>query len=114
MRSPTSGACSTLFASEDQKEGMAAFSRSGRPDFRGRWALGNPDRPVGGLAVRAPTGVDLRPLGRDDFPWRSPWRARCTRSAPMTMTTYRAAFDALVDASTRRRSWPSPTASRPA
>jgi GNAT superfamily N-acetyltransferase len=29
--------------------------------------LGNPDRPVGGLAVPRPNGVDLRPLGRDDF-----------------------------------------------
>ena len=30
-------------------------------------ALGNPDRPVGGLAVRPPVGVELRPLARDDF-----------------------------------------------
>jgi ribosomal protein S18 acetylase RimI-like enzyme len=29
--------------------------------------LGNPDRPVGGLAVPRPNGVDLRPVGRDDF-----------------------------------------------
>lgn len=29
--------------------------------------LGNPDRPVGGLAVPRPDGVELRPLGRDDF-----------------------------------------------
>lgn len=29
--------------------------------------LGNPDRPVGGLAVRRPEGVEMRPLGRDDF-----------------------------------------------
>jgi GNAT superfamily N-acetyltransferase len=29
--------------------------------------LGNPDRPVGGLAVPRPDGVDLRPLGRADF-----------------------------------------------
>jgi ribosomal protein S18 acetylase RimI-like enzyme len=29
--------------------------------------LGNPDRPVGGLAVPTPTGIELRPLGRDDF-----------------------------------------------
>jgi GNAT superfamily N-acetyltransferase len=27
--------------------------------------LGNPDRPVGGLAVRTPPGVELVPLGRD-------------------------------------------------
>ena len=29
--------------------------------------LGNPDRPVGGLAVPRPTGVEIRPLGREDF-----------------------------------------------
>jgi len=29
--------------------------------------LGNPERAVGGLAVPLPSGVDLRPLGRDDF-----------------------------------------------
>lgn len=30
-------------------------------------SLGNPERPVGGLAVRAPAGVELRPLGRADL-----------------------------------------------
>lgn len=29
--------------------------------------LGNPDRPVGGLSVPRPSGVELRPLGREDF-----------------------------------------------
>jgi GNAT superfamily N-acetyltransferase len=29
--------------------------------------LGNPDRPIGGIAVRPPEGVELRPLGRDDL-----------------------------------------------
>jgi len=29
--------------------------------------LGNPERPVGGLAVPVPAGVELRPLSRDDF-----------------------------------------------
>lgn len=29
--------------------------------------LDNPDRAVGGLAVRRPAGVELRPLGRDDI-----------------------------------------------
>src|SRR6188768_3498874 len=33
----------------------------------GRVTLGNPDRPVGGLAVPRPAGVELRPFGRDDF-----------------------------------------------
>jgi GNAT superfamily N-acetyltransferase len=30
--------------------------------------LGNPDRPIGGLAVRTPPGVELLPLGRDHLP----------------------------------------------
>lgn len=30
-------------------------------------SLGNPERAVGGLAVRAPAGVELRPLGRSDL-----------------------------------------------
>jgi ribosomal protein S18 acetylase RimI-like enzyme len=29
--------------------------------------LGNPDRPVGGLSSPRPEGVEIRPLGRDDF-----------------------------------------------
>jgi GNAT superfamily N-acetyltransferase len=59
-------------------------------------SLGNPDRPVGGLAVPRPAGVELRPLSRDDFltaltllrelyalPWTDP-------------QPHRAAYDALV------------------
>jgi GNAT superfamily N-acetyltransferase len=30
-------------------------------------SLGNPERPVGGLAVRAPAGVELRPMARSDL-----------------------------------------------
>ena len=30
-------------------------------------SLGNPDHPVGGLSVPRPSGVELRPMGRDDF-----------------------------------------------
>jgi GNAT superfamily N-acetyltransferase len=30
-------------------------------------SLGNPDRPVGGLSVPRPPGVEIRPLGREDF-----------------------------------------------
>ena len=30
--------------------------------------LGNPDRPVGGLSVPRPAGVEIRPLAREDFP----------------------------------------------
>lgn len=29
--------------------------------------LGGPERPIGGLAVRAPSGIELRPAGRDDL-----------------------------------------------
>ncbi|MDP9243538.1 MAG: GNAT family N-acetyltransferase [Chloroflexota bacterium] len=29
--------------------------------------LGNPERAIGGLAVARPAGIELRPLGRDDF-----------------------------------------------
>jgi GNAT superfamily N-acetyltransferase len=29
--------------------------------------LNDPDRPVGGLAVQRPAGVEIRPLGRDDY-----------------------------------------------
>ncbi|HEX2195233.1 MAG TPA: GNAT family N-acetyltransferase [Candidatus Limnocylindria bacterium] len=30
-------------------------------------SLGNPERPVGALAVRTPAGIELRPTGRDDL-----------------------------------------------
>jgi GNAT superfamily N-acetyltransferase len=30
-------------------------------------SLGNPERPVGGIAVHPPAGVELRPLGREDL-----------------------------------------------
>jgi GNAT superfamily N-acetyltransferase len=30
-------------------------------------SLGNPERPIGGLAIHAPTGVELRPMGRTDL-----------------------------------------------
>src|SRR5919108_2855378 len=29
--------------------------------------LDNPERPIGGLAVRPPAGIELRPLGREDL-----------------------------------------------
>ncbi len=37
------------------------------PRLHGPMSLENPERPVGGLAVRAPSGVELRPIGRDDL-----------------------------------------------
>ena len=45
-------------------------------------ALGNPDRPVGGLAVRPPAGVELRPLGRDDFDLAARLLLELHRGAP--------------------------------
>ena len=47
--------------------GAAASSSSPALALRGAVSLGNPDRPIGGLAVPRPMGVELRPLGRDDF-----------------------------------------------
>lgn len=60
-------------------------------------SLGNPDQPVGGLAVRTPPGVELRPLGRDDFPValdmaREMYGLRHDDSPPS-----RSWFDALVN-----------------
>ena len=60
-------------------------------------SLGNPDQPVGGLAVRTPPGVELRPLGRDDFPValdmaREMYGLRRDDSPPS-----RSWFDALVN-----------------
>ena len=59
--------------------------------------LGNPDRPVGGIAVKPPDGVDLRPLGRDDFV-DALVLARELYSLPDTdPEPYRAGFGALVN-----------------
>ena len=59
--------------------------------------LGNPDHPVGGLAVPLPPGVELRPLARDDFEValelaRELYRLPLTDPAP-----FRAAYDAMVN-----------------
>src|SRR5918999_2461158 len=69
-RSPTSGASSTCsLPARTRRRVWPPSSRSARPTSRADrpMALGNPDRPVGGLAVRPPVGVELRPLARDDF-----------------------------------------------
>jgi GNAT superfamily N-acetyltransferase len=59
--------------------------------------LGNPDRPVGGIAVKPPDGVELRPVGRDDFAdalalVRELYGLEGTDPEP-----HRATFDALVN-----------------
>jgi GNAT superfamily N-acetyltransferase len=59
--------------------------------------LGNPDRPVGGLAVIPPAGVELRPVGRSDLADA----LRLVRGLYGLEETdpelHRAAFDALVN-----------------
>src|SRR5918992_4090142 len=70
MRWRTNGASSTSSSPPRiRRRGWPPSSRSALPTSRAadRVSLGNPDRPVGGLAVPRPDGVDLRPLGRDDF-----------------------------------------------
>ena len=60
-------------------------------------SLGNPDHPVGGLAVPRPDGVDLRPLGRDDFTDALALaRELYGLDADSDPEPYRAAYDALV------------------
>ena len=77
-------------------------------------SLGNPDQPVGGLAVRTPPGVELRPLGRDDFADGARHGARDVRPARLTIHHHRAAGSTRSSTRpTRRRSSPWPTASRP-
>jgi GNAT superfamily N-acetyltransferase len=61
-------------------------------------SLGNPERPVGGLAVRAPAGVELRPLGRSDLAG-AVRLARAQRALPERrgVSALAARFDALLD-----------------
>ena len=59
--------------------------------------LGNPDRPVGGLSVPRPEGVEIRPLARDDFAdalalARELYGLRDTDPEP-----HRAAYESLVN-----------------
>ncbi len=59
-------------------------------------SLGNPDRPVGGLAVPRPAGVELQPLGRADFT-DALAMARELYALPQTdPEPHRAAYEALV------------------
>src|SRR5918999_958703 len=70
MRWPMSAVSSTCsLPPRTRRRGWPPSSRSASRSSRAAdlVSLGNPDRPVGGLAVPRPDGVDLRPLGRDDF-----------------------------------------------
>jgi GNAT superfamily N-acetyltransferase len=55
--------------------------------------LGNPDRPIGGLAVRTPPGVDLVPLGRDDL------------GAAIALARRARGLDRLDELDAQRRRW---------
>ena len=63
-------------------------------------SLGNPERPVGGLAVRAPAGVELWPVGRSDLA-DAVRLARAQRGLPETADL--AALTARFDAGQRGR-----------
>jgi len=58
--------------------------------------LGNPERPVGGLAVARPSGVELRPLGRDDFELALALIRELYDLPHTDSATHRARFDALI------------------
>jgi ribosomal protein S18 acetylase RimI-like enzyme len=60
--------------------------------------IGNPDRPVGGLAVPTPAGVELRPLGRDDFTDALALaRELYALDARADIEPHRAAYESLVN-----------------
>jgi GNAT superfamily N-acetyltransferase len=59
--------------------------------------LGNPDRPVGGLSVPRPAGVEIRPLGRDDFADALALVRELYGLADGDSEPYRPAYDALVN-----------------
>ena len=60
-------------------------------------ALGNPDRPIGGLAVPPPTGVELRPAGRDDFADALSLVRELYGMPDSEPEPHRAAYEALVN-----------------
>jgi len=47
-------------------------------------SLGDPERPVGGLAVRPPAGVELRPIGRSDLADAVRLARECRGLPPLT------------------------------
>lgn len=59
--------------------------------------LGNPDHAVGGLAVPHPAGVELRPLGRDDFNDALALAREVHGLADADPEPHRARYEALVN-----------------
>lgn len=59
--------------------------------------LGNPDRPVGGLAVPLPPGVDLRPMARADFDVALRFARTMYGLPDDDPEPYRGAFEAMVN-----------------
>ena len=59
--------------------------------------LGNPDRPVGGLSSPRPEGVEIRPLGREDFADALALARELYGLADGDPEPHRAAYDALVN-----------------
>ena len=59
--------------------------------------LGNPDRPVGGLSVPRPEGVEIRPLGRDDLPDALALVRELYALPDADPERHRATYDALVN-----------------
>ena len=59
--------------------------------------LGNPDRPVGGLSVPRPDGVEIRPLGRDDLSAALGLARELYGLPDADPEPHRPAFDALVN-----------------
>lgn len=60
-------------------------------------SLGNPDRPVGGLAVPRPPGVELAPLGRDDLAAAFDLVSELYGLPPADPSMHRERFDRLVN-----------------
>ena len=58
--------------------------------------LGNPDRPVGGLSVPRPAGVEIRPLGREDFADALRLARELYGLPDADPEPYRAMFEALI------------------
>jgi len=59
-------------------------------------SLGNPERAIGGLAVARPAGVELRPLGRDDFELALALVRELYDLPHTDPAAYRAGFDSLI------------------
>ena len=59
--------------------------------------LGNPDRPVGGLSVPRPPGVEIRPLARDDFDVALALARELYGLPDADLEPHRAAYDASVN-----------------